>query len=711
MISRWPAIALAVLVGLGCHAAFAANGKVPITIEDCIRLVRIEQRPHLDDRMIVVSRDGARFAVSLWSGDLAEDKNRYRIVMFDAAAKAPPRTLLTIDYVPDPHDQHAGPVQKMTFVAGHRELALLATLRGEPRQVYLLNVETQDLRPLTRTQHGVEAFDISADGRRLIVAVHVPAAPERRERLRSEGFSVAALLDARAFGQIAAGDWTDPAIQFELIDTSTGNSTRLTEPIPVDPSVGGRGRVWLSPGGRHAVVYPHMTPDGARTFGLLDIGSMSWSSIADGSQARRVLWIGDAHLLFISGPDAAEYSLATKESVPLPLGGGWEPLDWSESSKRLVLLRRRTPFADATPDAAPLATLERHGRRWGRVVPIARRGFDLNLRYAPAAGAGQLVGVRDSLTTAPEIAVFDFAMRRTRVLSDLNPWLRERSQADVTPISWSGPFDRGTSFGYLVRPLDYEPGKRYPLIIQVKDVKYAPDDRSFILDGQGQLSGAAIQPWAAAGFVVLFTPFPKSMAEVYVTPEEPRRFLAHIESGIDELDRQGLIDPGRVAITGWSRAGYLTQYVIARSSRRFKAASQIDNIQYSLTEYALAPTPIAWEYYRRNTGNLAPWGETAQRWFEQSTDFALNRITTPFLLQAHGSSLLYQAETYAALETRQVPVDLYFFPGAPHSVKSPRHRLTSLSVHTDWFRFWLNGEEDADPAKAEQYARWRALRR
>jgi hypothetical protein len=46
-----------------------------------------------------------------------------------------------------------------------------------------------------------------------------------------------------------------------------------------------------------------------------------------------------------------------------------------------------------------------------------------------------------------------------------------------------------------------------------------------------------------------------------------------------------------------------------------------------------------------------------------------------------------------------------------HVMTNPTQRLTSETINVDWFRFWLKGEEDSDPAKAEQYARWRELRK
>jgi hypothetical protein len=45
-----------------------------------------------------------------------------------------------------------------------------------------------------------------------------------------------------------------------------------------------------------------------------------------------------------------------------------------------------------------------------------------------------------------------------------------------------------------------------------------------------------------------------------------------------------------------------------------------------------------------------------------------------------------------------------------HVMTNPTQRLASETINVDWFRFWLKGEEDSDPAKAEQYARWRELR-
>jgi len=50
-------------------------------------------------------------------------------------------------------------------------------------------------------------------------------------------------------------------------------------------------------------------------------------------------------------------------------------------------------------------------------------------------------------------------------------------------------------------------------------------------------------------------------------------------------------------------------------------------------------------------------------------------------------------------------------PEGTHVQTTPQQRLSTQQLNVDWFRFWLEGEEDPDPNKSEQYSRWRQLRR
>jgi len=56
-------------------------------------------------------------------------------------------------------------------------------------------------------------------------------------------------------------------------------------------------------------------------------------------------------------------------------------------------------------------------------------------------------------------------------------------------------------------------------------------------------------------------------------------------------------------------------------------------------------------------------------------------------------------------------VEPFVYPNELHEINQPRHRYQIYERNLDWFRFWLKSEEDSSPAKAEQFARWRELRK
>ena len=67
-------------------------------------------------------------------------------------------------------------------------------------------------------------------------------------------------------------------------------------------------------------------------------------------------------------------------------------------------------------------------------------------------------------------------------------------------------------------------------------------------------------------------------------------------------------------------------------------------------------------------------------------------------------------QPYAALRYLHKPVDLIMLNTDEHVLTNPAIRMAAQGGSVDWFRFWLQDYEDPDPAKVEQYARWRDLR-
>ena len=97
---------------------------------------------------------------------------------------------------------------------------------------------------------------------------------------------------------------------------------------------------------------------------------------------------------------------------------------------------------------------------------------------------------------------------------------------------------------------------------------------------------------------------------------------------------------------------------------------------------------------------------------KNSPGFNLDRVQTPVRLVSLGNYSVVSAwEWYAGLTLQKKPVDFVVLPSAVHiGVKTSQRALTQQGI-VDWFSFWLSGDEDSNPDKAEQYARWRELKK
>ncbi len=73
--------------------------------------------------------------------------------------------------------------------------------------------------------------------------------------------------------------------------------------------------------------------------------------------------------------------------------------------------------------------------------------------------------------------------------------------------------------------------------------------------------------------------------------------------------------------------------------------------------------------------------------------------------------LIWSIQTISTLKGYRKPLEVFVYPDERHEKVWPSHRYAIYQRNADWLNFWLKGEEDPDPAKAEQYSRWRELRK
>jgi dipeptidyl aminopeptidase/acylaminoacyl peptidase len=251
-------------------------------------------------------------------------------------------------------------------------------------------------------------------------------------------------------------------------------------------------------------------------------------------------------------------------------------------------------------------------------------------------------------------------------------------------IEWKGA-DGVTVEGLLYYPLDHQPGRRYPLVVQTHGGPAASDKFSF-----GSW-GSYVQVLAAKGYAVFKPnyrgstgygdPFLRDMVGHYFQN-------AHLDvmTGVDHLVKIGLADPDRLVKMGWSGGGHMTNKIITFTDR-FKAASSGAGASNWVSMYAQSDV----RSYRTPWFGGTPWQKDAPidlYWEHSPLKYAAN-VKTPTIFLVGEKDVRVpppqSVEMYRALKSHGVPTHLYIAPREPHGFQELRHQLFKMNVELDWF--------------------------
>lgn len=323
--------------------------------------------------------------------------------------------------------------------------------------------------------------------------------------------------------------------------------------------------------------------------------------------------------------------------------------------------------------------------------------------------------VQQSMTLPPRLVRLDPRSGAIAPVLDLAPGYAAIAPLRVQPRAWTNR-DGYVSTGMLVYPRGYVAGRAYPAIVVTHGGD--ADQRFAAADFQWEYP---VQAWAERGYLVMAINEPAGsdnaeLGQAYAQwggsgslPLERVQDLIWIntvhsfEDAVGQLAAEGLVDPGRVGIAGYS-FGSQTVNVAMTQSRAFRAASSGDGGYLEPSGYFLNTAS-----YQAIYGG-SPYDPVAvPRYQRLSPTFRVGQAAGPVLQQvARGSS--GQLEFHVALRAAGVPSELVHYPAESHIFYRPSNRLRAMQENLDWFDFWLLGTQDPDPAKAAQYARWRAMR-
>jgi dipeptidyl aminopeptidase/acylaminoacyl peptidase len=357
----------------------------------------------------------------------------------------------------------------------------------------------------------------------------------------------------------------------------------------------------------------------------------------------------------------------------------------------------------------------------GTVTAILRTSDDF-LKQCDLSGR-RLVCMRESSILPDQVVGIDIPAGGLQVLADVNPEFRNIRLGKVERFEWDTPkFAWGEAgqplhgvyaeraYGYIYYPPDFDSTKKYPVYIN-------PYSAEGFENSTVQETPSHVM--AAQGMVVLSTSFPRAAPNVFTPAKDlqklgysPELDFPHVtmfgESTLRALDTvvaRGFIDERRVGIGGVSNGAFVPLFMVQKHDR-FAAVSVGSTVWSSLGYY------FSTRQSRPGTDSwmVKPEGDGMKLW--RGIDLAENveTIEAPIMMNLSESELVGMVRLIRHMDDAGKPYDAYVFRDETHMKWQPAHLHAIVQRNLDWFNFWLQGREDADPAKAEQYERWRKLK-
>ena len=272
-------------------------------------------------------------------------------------------------------------------------------------------------------------------------------------------------------------------------------------------------------------------------------------------------------------------------------------------------------------------------------------------------------------------------------LTDANPQVENFLLGEEEEITWrsSDGHDVG---GVLVKPVGYQEGQRYPLIVAIHGGPASAD----VLGFNG---GSGSQVYAGAGYAVLRPNYRGSSnyGEAFRTEIVGNYFpqgYEDIMAGVDHLIEEGIVDGDRMGALGWSAGGHWSNWILTHTDR-FKAISSGAGTSNWISMYAQSDVQRNRQYY---LGDDLPY-ENHDAYWEQSPMKYITNATTPTMIHVvEGDPRVpspQSVELHMGLKKLGVDTELFMYPGRSHGIPDPRNRLVKAVSEMSWMDYYVRG--------------------
>jgi len=311
---------------------------------------------------------------------------------------------------------------------------------------------------------------------------------------------------------------------------------------------------------------------------------------------------------------------------------------------------------------------------------------------------GKMVYLANDFKHADDLYVADLNGRNERKLTNLNEVLwKQLNLADVERFTYKSADDWDVD-GFLVKPINWRAGKKYPLILSI----HGGPAGQYGVDWYHEF-----QVYAAKGYAVLFTNPRGSTGygqkfERGIVNEWGGKDYLDVMNGLDAaLKRYPWIDQDRMGVTGGSYGGFMTNWIVGHTDR-FKAAVTLRSVVNFISDEGTRDG--AYGHTPDFGGDLF---ERFDSYWDRSPLKYAKNVKTPTLILHSDNDFrvpLEQGEQwFRALKHFGVTTEIVMFPRENHNLTrtgEPKHLVESLNWQLYWFDRFLNGNQQAVPPDA-----------